>query len=164
MITRLLSHLTRLGDWCLYAGAALAGIFLFLMMALVTVDVLLREFARPTGVAVEITGYLLAGVTFMGTAYTLRKGRHVRICVVADRLTERKRQWLYIGALIVGLGFAVWFFWYIGQHVIDLYNLKSVSLTHLRTPLWVVQLMMPIGFGLFGAAVIAEIVKTVRLI
>ena len=110
MITRLLSHLSRLGDWCLYAAAALAAVGLFLMMALVTVDVLLREFARPTGVAVEITGYLLSGITFMGTAYTLRKDRHIRIHVFTDRLAERKRQWLYIVALIVGLGFAIWFF------------------------------------------------------
>lgn len=161
---RLLSYVGRFGDWSLYAFAGLAAIFLSLMVVLVTVDVILREFGHTTGVAVEISGYSLAGILFMGFAYTLRKGRHIRIRVVTDRLPERIRQWLYIGNLIIALGLAVWFLWYTGQYVIGAYNLKSVSMTPLRTPLWMVQSMMPIGFSLFAAAVTAEIVKTVRLI
>jgi len=164
MISRLLVSISRFGDWCFYSGAVLAAISLFVMMSLITVDVVLREFGHSTGIAVEISQYLLAGIFFLGFGYTLRQGKHIRIRVVTDKIHDRARNWFYLGNSIVALGLAIWFVWYTRLYVIDAFNMRSVSMTLLRTPLWIVQSTMPIGFTLFTIAVVIEVVKTMKLI
>ena len=72
---------------------AIAGIALFFMAMLVTVDVIGREFLHPTGIAHEVSGYCLVAIVFLGLAYTLRRGRHIQITTVTSRLSPGVRHW-----------------------------------------------------------------------
>jgi TRAP-type C4-dicarboxylate transport system permease small subunit len=151
-----------ISNWCFRGAVAVAGFALFFMAMLVTVDVIGREFLRPTGIAHEVSGYCLVAIVFLGLAYTLRRGRHIQITTVTSRLSPRVRRWLAIVTSGMSLAFIVWLFWFSVQHVITAYKLNSISMTPLGITLWPLQTLLPIGLLLLAIAIIGEIIKIVR--
>ena len=65
------------------SGLALVGIVAFVLIQIV---------ARPLGLVVswsaEFAGYAMAASSFMGLAYTLNSGGHIRVNLLADRLPQ----------------------------------------------------------------------------
>ena len=159
---RLFTNIEFLANKCFLAGGILAAFCLFSMIALITVDVIGRKFGHSTGVAFEISGYLLVAIIFLGLAYTLRKGKHIEISVVTNRLSQRARRWLKVATSVIGLAFIGWLFWFTLQHVITSYTFNSVSRTTLRTPIWIMESLLPIGIALLALAIIIETIKLIR--
>ncbi|UCH52007.1 MAG: TRAP transporter small permease [Chloroflexota bacterium] len=155
----LLSFIRWLDKWCFSPSGALAALALFLMTLLITVDVIGRHFEYPTGVAHEFSGYSLVIIVFLGLAYTQRVAKHVEIDVVITRLPPKWRWVLKLVTSYIGLAFVIWLLWVTLQRVIRAYTLGSVSMTLLRTPLWPIQLLIPLGLGLLAMAIMAEIIK-----
>ena len=71
------------------SGLALVGIVAFVLIQIV---------ARPLGLVVswsaEFAGYAMAASSFMGLAYTLNTGGHIRVNLLADRLPQSWQRWL----------------------------------------------------------------------
>ena len=155
----LLSYIGWLDKWCFSPSGALAALVLFLMTLLITVDVIGRQFGYPTGVAHEFSGYSLVLIVFLGLAYTQRVGKHVEIDVVITRLPQRARRALKLATSCIGIAFIIWLLWTTLQQMIRSYTLGSVSMTLMRTPLWPVKLLIPLGLGLLAMAIMAEIIK-----
>ncbi len=82
---------------------AVAGIILIFDMLIVTFDVVMRYTPLPTILwVVEIAEYSMLFIVFLGTAWVLKRGEHVRIDLLVDRLHPRPRVFLEIFISITG--------------------------------------------------------------
>ena len=61
-------------------------ILIFISLTILTEVVLRTFFSRPITGTVEINGYALVYVTFLGAAWLLREGGHVKMDLVLTRL------------------------------------------------------------------------------
>lgn len=161
--SRLAGYLGFVGK-CLSTGSGAAGgLAIFAMTLLVTVDVLGRYlFGKPTLVAVEMSGYMLVALIFLGLAYTESQGRHIQITLVTRRLSQRKQRILAI-IISITVGFFVgWLVWFSAGPVIQYYVLGAVSKTGTRTPLWIPGLFIPLGFALFTIQLIVNLIGKLK--
>ena len=158
MLIRILDSIGRRAGSIGGIGGAM---FIFLMTLLITVDVIGRAFGMPTYIAIEMSGYMLIGIVFLGLAYTQRKGRHIKIIMLTERLSPRKRQVLEIVALTVGLAFIGWFTWSTFGPVIQNYVLKTTSLTVVHTPLWIPYGFVAVGLGMLAIELLVELIKEI---
>ena len=86
-------------------GAALGGLCLLAIVVLVVAQVVSRWMAIPIAGAPELAGYAMANSFFFPLAYAFRKGAHIRISLLIDRLGGSWR-WT-VESICLGLGFAL---------------------------------------------------------
>ncbi|MBA7616639.1 hypothetical protein ES703_23937 [subsurface metagenome] len=142
ILSRLVDYIARLSTVSAHIGIAA----LLAMGLMITADVVLRYvFNRPTQFTTEVTGYLMVAVTLLGLAYTLMKGKHIRIEVLTSRLRPRPRKILDLVTSIISLAFLAACIGPAWNMVIESYTYKSEVLGLLRTPLYLPQLLIPIG-------------------
>ena len=142
-----------------YGGAAAV----LIMTLLITVDVLGRFFlGQSTGVANEISYYLLAAVIYLGLVHTQRRGKHIRVTILTDRLSTRKRQ---LVEMLLVTGTSVFMGWLTCLSifpVMDSYSGNVTSVTPLNTPLWIPRLLLPVGLGMFTIELTINAVKLIQ--
>jgi len=144
--------------------AAYIGAFLVLATALmIAIDVILRYiFNNPTPFATDLTGYSLVAVTFLGLAYTLRHGKHVRIQIVTSRLRSKTRKIVDLAASVVALAFLVFCIFPVYNQALESYTYKSQLLDYFRTPLYIPQLIICVGVCLMTLELVVHIVNQIR--
>jgi TRAP-type C4-dicarboxylate transport system permease small subunit len=77
------SKLKKLNTFC----ATLAGLVLLFMTFSIFIDVILRYFfSRPTVWITEVSTYLFLYVIYLGTAYALQQGMHLKVTFLLDLL------------------------------------------------------------------------------
>jgi TRAP-type C4-dicarboxylate transport system permease small subunit len=82
---------------------ALAGIILIFDMLLVSFDVVMRYSPLPTVLwVVEIAEYSMVFIVFLGTAWVLKRGEHVRIDLLPNSLSPKTKATLDICLSILG--------------------------------------------------------------
>ena len=125
-------------------------ICVFSMIGLLFIDVIGRYIVkRSTLISYDLTGYYLVGITYLGAAYALREGSHLRITVFTDNMRPRTRIWWYFFVDIIALFFVVVLF----VKSVDLvrYSLETGqrSTSFMGEPMWVPELIVPIGLGMY---------------
>lgn len=144
---------------CMLFSGATAGCTALAMTLLITVDVLGRYLVnRPTQVSVEMSGYLLVALVFLGLAYTEGHDRHIMLTFLTDRFSHRVQRLLMVANTALSILFAVWLTWLTLQPVLQDYALGSISLTGTRTPLWIPESLIPLGLGLFTVQLVARLI------
>ena len=140
-------------------SAVVGGVAILAMTALVTVDVVGRyAFGKPLGLALEFSGYGLVALIFFGLAHTERCDRHIAITVLTDRLPLRARQALALTVTLASAALVIWLVWFTLQPALQDRAFGTVSLTGTRTPLWIPQLAIPVGFALFAILLVRRAV------
>lgn len=130
---------------------------------LVNAAVIMRYvFNAPFHFTEEISGYLMVALVFLGLADTLRAERHIRIDVVFVHLPKWIQNTLEICSLALGLIFAGIFAWRTGQTVLTSYQIKMTSFGLWQVPLYLPQLLMPIGFVALALQIIARAIKKIQ--
>jgi len=150
--------MVRLHRCLLIVSGAAAGATILSMTLLITVDVLGRYlFGMPTQIAVEMSGYMLVAMIFLGLAYTDSCERHITITVFTDRLSPgTRRRFAFVNAAVATL-FSGWLAWFTLQPVLQDYALGTVSLTGTRTPTWIPGLFIPVGFAVLAVHLAAKL-------
>jgi len=139
--------------------------FSALLLLVVIVATWYQVFARISHIStkgiVELGGYLLTWISFLGIAYGLRKGRHIRVDIIYEHVSKR----IQTIFLIIGNSICVVFSLIITWEGIKLirmfYEIKEYSLS-LHIPLYMVYIGMPIGMIIFAVEAIREIVLAVQ--
>lgn len=160
---RLFNLFRRIVEAASVVGGQFSKVGLFLMMMLITYDVIARYvFMKPTLFIDEISGYLLVMVAFMAVPMVTKEDRHIRMDVLSSRLPASYQVWLELILSIISIlaiGVVLW---------------RSIILTHnlyvrgvlfgsvLYTPLYIPQSFIPIGLTLLILQYIVEVVKLVR--
>jgi TRAP-type C4-dicarboxylate transport system permease small subunit len=146
-----------------------AIVMLILLALLVVVEVIVRKLL---GFSLQITtqysAYLSGGIIFLGLASAFRAGSHLRVEMLVSRLGPKARRYADLWAGVLGLICLSFLFKYTLDMVITSYQVGAFSretmLTiggHLfQTPMWIPQLVMPLGVGVL---ILELIIYTVKL-
>jgi len=140
------STLEQLGGAVIAFGLRIAELATLGIMALIVADVVMRNlFNRSLLVVDELTGYLLVIMTFFGAAYSLRSGAMLRIEFILVSLPARIRALFDVLFDVLALGVTVVVFWQVARFTWSTLDRGMVAPTLLETPLWLPQVMMPLG-------------------
>jgi TRAP-type C4-dicarboxylate transport system permease small subunit len=144
------------------AAAVLAAFFLIGILLMVMTGITGRLFNFYLRGTDSYAGYCMAAAGFFALAHTLRRGEHIRVTLILDRLGVRARfaleLWCY--AVAVFLSGAIAYFsvrlaW-------QSYTFNDVSQGSDATPLWIPQISMAVGTIVLWIAFVDALVELVR--
>lgn len=114
---------------------------------------------------IELQWYLFSLVFLLGTAYTLRRGAHVRVDVLYGRLGRRGRAWInLVGAVAFLIPFCVFVLWVSWPAVRNSWAVREVSSDPGGLPRYPIKTVILIAFALLLLQSVSEIVKQVALL
>ncbi|MDQ6619568.1 MAG: TRAP transporter small permease subunit [Pseudomonadota bacterium] len=113
----------------------------------------------------EIQWYLFSAVFLLAAGYTLLRNEHVRIDVVAGRLSKRAQAWIdIIGTVFFLLPMAI-LIGMLGWPVfLDTFQRNEVSTNAGGLTIWPARLLIPVGFALLGIQGISELIKRIAFL
>ena len=127
----------------------IAGLLLFIPAFSVVYEVIMRGlFNSPTEWVVEISTYCVTIAGFFGMAVTFVANKHIRVDIIVSHLSKRTNEILNVITSFIGMVFCGVVTIYAIDMVAMSYDLGMIAPTTLRTPLWIPQSSLPIGFGL----------------
>ena len=143
----------------LYDGAAaLAALFMVLLLLAVLASVLGRQFGFHIRGTDAYAGYMMAGAGFLALAHTLKRGEHIRVTLLLQSLSPRARHGLEIWALFAASVLAALVAYYSVRLAWQSHAFNDISTGNDATPLWLPQLSMAIGTTILVVAFIDELV------
>lgn len=146
----------------LYTGAGvLSGLFL-VGIALTIIAQVIGRMAGLTIDSTETAGFCLASSTFLGLAYTLRRGGHIRVTLAIRHAGPALRRWIELWCLAISaVGVAYFFYW-----AVDLvwfsWKFDELSPGLMAIPFWIPRLAMAIGALILLIAILDELVSVWR--
>ena len=113
----------------------------------------------------EIQWYLFSAVFLLGAGYVLRKNEHIRIDVIAGRLSDRSQNWIDVFGIIVFMMPMVIITMYLSWFVFTLaWTSGEGSANPGGLIRWPVRLLMPVGFFLLLLQGLSELVKRIAFL
>lgn len=154
-----LSWVSRLS----FAAGQISIAAIILMMGLISIEVFIRKsFGLSTRVAHDVSGYLLVAVTFLGAAETLRRGRHLRVTILFDRLGPKLRFVLDIVNVTIAIAFVSLLLWTTGGMVMDSFVRGNLTDGVIQFPEYVPQALMPLGLAILLAQLFVILRDTLK--
>jgi len=107
-------------------------------------------------------GYCMACSAFLALAPTLRRGEHIRVTLLLNRLPAGGQRGLDILCHLVAIGLSGALAWFSVRLVQQSREFHDVSSGLDATPLWIPQLGMAIGTTLFALAFLGDLILLLR--
>lgn len=139
-------------DKLYFASGVVAAIFLVAILALIVVQMLARWTGEVFPGAPDYAGYCMAAASFFAFAHALNHGSHIRVSLVLNMLEGLPRRLLETWCFGIGAALAWYFAWYAGRAAYWSWKFKDISQGQDATPLWIPQMAMVIGAGIFAIA------------
>jgi TRAP-type mannitol/chloroaromatic compound transport system permease small subunit len=158
--------LLRLSRWidALTEVVGKAASWLILAAVLVSAGnaVVRYAFNRSSNAWLEVQWYLFAAVFLLCAGYALKHNQHVRIDVLAGRLSRRAQAGLEIfGTVFFLLPVALLVLWLSWPVFVDSWRSGEVSTNANGLVLWPARLLVPAGFALLVLQGFSELIKRV---
>ena len=158
MVKRLVQTTERIADKL----GELTAWLVVAMFSLVLIEVFMRYVLnRPLMVADEISALMLVAITYLGAAYTFRRGQHVRITAFVKRLPPKVSSWLRVVTLGLVLSLSIILAVSSYELMAFSFRMNMSSGTWLRIPLRWPQLTLPIGFTLLSVVLVIELANAI---
>jgi TRAP-type C4-dicarboxylate transport system permease small subunit len=145
----------------LYAGYA-AGIFLFVIFAIMMIMSVGRQFALNIPAGDDFASWCMAAMAFLGLAHTFKRGEMIRVGLLLERLHGRTKQIAEIVALGIAAVFVLYFTRHAAQMTYDSWRFNDMAQGVVALPLWIPQLGFVGGLAILSIALIDEMVNVVR--
>ncbi len=155
MIRRALDLLYDLAGW-------LAAVFMVAILVIIVAQIGTRLLAIKFPGGTDYAGYCMAAASFLALAHTFRRGGHIRVELLLQRLAEPARRRVELFVLLVGSALCWYFAWYAIRGVRFSWMLGDVSQGQDATPLWIPQSAMALGVTLLAVAVTDHLVRVLR--
>jgi C4-dicarboxylate transporter DctQ subunit len=136
----------------IFGGGVLSGLFILITAILVAFEVVMRYVVRePTEWTFDLTLFLIIYAAYIGSAFTMREGKHVRVEFVVERLARYPLLSLMLSLFCNLLAFLFWLFatWTTYRETMTAYQLNDVTMSYLRWPL-----AIPLAAIVFGGVLI----------
>ena len=147
----------------LYDGAAaLAAVFMVLLLVMVLLSILGRQLHFHLPGTDAYAGYMMAAAGFLALAHTLKRGEHIRVTLLLSALRGKARRGLEIWALAAASALAALSAGYSCRLAWQSYQFHDISTGNDATPLWIPQLGMAVGTVILLIAFIDELVLELR--
>jgi len=113
----------------------------------------------------EIQWYLFSVVFLFCAGYTLLRNQHVRIDVIAGRLSPQAQAWIDIlGTIFFLMPMAITIMWLSWPVFVQAYQRGEVSTNAGGLLIWPARLLVPIGFFLLVIQGFSELIKRVAFL
>ncbi len=113
----------------------------------------------------ELQWYLFSAVFLLGAGYGLREGAHVRIDLIAGRLSRRTQAWIDVfGGVFMLLPAAAIILWFGWDAFAESWRQGEMSTDAGGLVRWPVKLLIPAGFALLILQGLAETIKRVAFL
>lgn len=153
------SFIDRLPLW----GAYLSSFLIIFLVLLILTEIFMRFFFdSSTMIADEYSGYLYLSSIFLALGYTFSENAHIRINIISSRFGKTTNRFIDIIAGIISL-FVLFFIFY--RSILLAYDsyefdMHSEHVSH--TPIYLTQIVMPIGLSLFILTVFIFVLKRIK--
>ena len=113
----------------------------------------------------EIQWYLNAAVFLLVAAWTLKRNEHVRIDVIAGRLSPRAQAWIdIIGSIFMLLPAVLIIAWYSWPTLVQSWQVQEYSSDPGGLIRWPVRVLIPVAFTLLALQGISELIKRIAFL
>jgi len=113
----------------------------------------------------EMQWYLNSAVFLLVAGYTLKRNEHVRIDVIAGKLSLRAQAWIEIvGTVLFLLPTVLIIAWYSWPSLVNSFEIREYSSDPGGLIRWPVRLLIPLAFTLLGLQGVSEIIKRVAFL
>lgn len=124
-----------------------------------------KVFNYSSNAFLEGQWYMFSAVFLLAAGYTLLKNEHVRIDVIAGRLSPRAQAWIDIfGTLFFLLPMATLIMWLSWPVFVQMYVHHEISGSAGGLVLWPARLLLPVGFFLLVLQGISELIKRIAFL
>lgn len=142
----------------------LSSVMLCALVTLVSLEVFLRSvFGYSLGFVEEVTGYLVVALTLFGAAMAVRANSLFQVQVVFDVLPLKLRRLLGTVFTLVAIVICVVLAWKTFGLVESSFGRGKFAPTVLRTPLWIPQTLLPLGFTVIGVFLVEHLLILLRI-
>jgi TRAP-type mannitol/chloroaromatic compound transport system permease small subunit len=138
--------------------------FYWLVLATVLISaanaVVRKAFNYSSNSLLEIQWYLFSAIFLFLAGYTLMRNDHVRIDVIAHRLSKRTQTWIdIVGTVFFLFPMAFLIMWLSWPVFVEAYERHEVSTNAGGLIIWPARLLVPIGFALLIVQGVSELIK-----
>ena len=102
-------------------------------------------------------GYCMAAAGFLALAHTLKRGEHIRVTLILERLSAGKRHAMELVAHVVAVFFSGTFAFFSARLVYQSHFFNDISQGNDASPLWIPQMAMALGAGVMFVAFLDEL-------
>lgn len=141
--------------------------WLVLVAVLVSaINAIVRKlFNMSSNAFLELQWYLFSGVFLLAAGYTLLRNEHVRIDVLAGRLSPRAQAWIDVfGTVFFLMPMALLFIWLSWPVFVRTLTHGEISTNAGGLLIWPARALVPVGFTLLVLQGASELVKRVAFL
>ena len=147
----------------LYRLSGLLSAFFLLMIAvLVTAQIVGRLFDVLVPSADDFARLSMAASSFLGLAWALRRGAHIRVALLLEKLSPPRRRIAELICLALGTALTGYFAWYAVDMVIDGIVFPEYTIGLIPIPKWIPQIAMATGAIVLFIAFLDDLVVVAR--
>ena len=148
----------RIGSWVYW---------LVLVAVLVSAGnaIVRKLFNMSSNAFLELQWYLFSGIFLLCAGYTLLRNEHVRIDVIAGRLSAKAQTWIdVLGTIFFLLPMALLFIYLSWPIFVRTFTHHEISTNAGGLLIWPARLLVPIGFTLLALQGLSELVKRIAFL
>ena len=160
----------RIGRLNHFVGTAVSWLAVVLIV-LGTLNTILRylggwlHLALTSNAMGEIQWMLYAAMFLLGAGWVLKEDAHVRVDVLYERFSPRRRAWInLLGTLLLLLPFCAFGLWISWDYVIDSVRGLETTADAGRLPIWPAKTLILLGFFFLGLQGIALAIRSVLIL
>ncbi len=147
----------------LYDGAAaLAAVFMLLLLVMVMASILGRQLHFNLPGVDAYAGYMMAAAGFLAMAHTLKRGEHIRVTLLIAGLKGGAKKGFEVWSLFAASALSLLSAFYSSKLAWQSYTFHDISTSNDATPLWLPQLTMALGTLVLAVAFIDELVLELK--
>lgn len=155
-ISRLIDSLNE------HVGRAVYWLILAAVLVSAANAIVRKVFNYSSNSFLEAQWYLFSAVFLLCSGYTLLRNEHVRIDVIAGRLSRRTQAWIdVLGTLFFLLPMALIFIYLSWPAFVRTWVEDEMSGSAGGLTIWPARLIVPIGFSLLALQAVSELIKRI---
>jgi C4-dicarboxylate transporter DctQ subunit len=155
--------LSRLLDRILTGMAVLAGLLLLFITFSISYSIFTRALGFQSPVwTVQFNEYSLLWMTFLGSAWVLRRRKHVAVDVITSHLGFTGRRIADTAHSLLGIGVCGALCWYSSLMTLSLFQRGVTDVQAVDMPKYLVLVVIPIGFLVISAQFSRNLTTSLR--